>query len=140
VTAGNQGQQAVRPDEVDGFGEEIVVNGTRERGLFSILRIEDGVGAEGIEELRDAGGDGSSSIPAASTKLSRFICTSYRHHPILMSGIPDCALRSHKVQTIPAYRVGSQQLAAAWHFASANCRMGRGCGDRRVSIPSFRIL
>src|SRR5579862_6949239 len=34
----------------------------------------------------------------------------------------------------------SQQLAAAWHCSSVNGRIGRAPRDRRVSIPSFRIL
>jgi nucleoside-diphosphate-sugar epimerase len=37
-------------------------------------------------------------------------------------------------------RLCPQQYAAAWHCSSANCRMGRSLEDRRVSIPSFRIL
>ena len=37
-------------------------------------------------------------------------------------------------------RTSPQQFAAAWHCSSANCRIGRAPRDRRVSIPSFRIL
>jgi len=33
-----------------------------------------------------------------------------------------------------------QPAAAAWPFSSADCRMGRALVDRRISIPSFRIL
>jgi hypothetical protein len=40
----------------------------------------------------------------------------------------------------PGHAASPQQFAVAWHCSSANCRMGRALGDRRISIPSFRIL
>jgi hypothetical protein len=53
-------------------------------------------------------------------------------------------LRSTTKKTKPevalGYQPSPQQFAAAWQCSSGNCRNGRALGDRRVSMPSLRIL
>ncbi len=84
----------------------------------------------------------SDNIPSIHLHRHSFELTRVAHAGAWLdrTSMPHCAAKRYhdREPTAPADTTSLQQFAAA-HCSSAICRMGRA-KDRRVSIPSLRIL